>query len=359
MSSSDDSLPLYAPPTRIQGPWSFSRSFLMALSSVSLGSGASAAFQLVVEQRLKLVPGGFWRRCGVGHVGHLLLAGPPSRRGGPRFQGGAVGDAVQPVADPLALPDAGGLAGEDKKRGLKGVLSVVRVARHAAANAQHHRPMPAEQRLERRLVAPGDKAFQQLPVGQTGPVARQGGRVQAAEDFGQGTDGHSGGSMMRAGAIITGGMDAGASIFLAGSGLKSCRSRAALGERTPRSSATRPTAWTSSGKSSTSIQEVFAPTTVVLYIMGHGDRSTLSQGRHNDGSDEVTSKDQDRDEQDPASGQSRSRMVSVRTLLPTAFSPALPDSLQRGQISSSTRSFLRHRYHARRMQEAWHSECRS
>jgi hypothetical protein len=42
------------------------------------------------------------------------------------------------------------------------------VAQDAAADAEDHRPVPADQGSERRLVAPEEKALQQLPVGQAG-----------------------------------------------------------------------------------------------------------------------------------------------------------------------------------------------
>ena len=62
-----------------------------------------------------------------------------------------------------------GLAGEDEKDRLEGVVSRVPVARHPAADAQHHRPVAIHQGGERRLrrgVAPAPREpGQQLGVG--------------------------------------------------------------------------------------------------------------------------------------------------------------------------------------------------
>jgi len=49
---------------------------------------------------------------------------------------------------------------------LKGILGIGFVAQNAAADAQHHRAVPAHQRCERRLIAPRQEPLQKLPVRQ-------------------------------------------------------------------------------------------------------------------------------------------------------------------------------------------------
>jgi DNA-directed RNA polymerase subunit RPC12/RpoP len=84
----------------------------------------------------------------------------------PRLQGRPVRHAVQKAADRLALGDRVCLADEDEEGRLKGVLGVRRVFQDAPADAQDHRPVPADQRLEGVLVALGEEARQQQRVGE-------------------------------------------------------------------------------------------------------------------------------------------------------------------------------------------------
>src|SRR5207245_6470417 len=57
-----------------------------------------------------------------GNVPCPALLDPPPGVHGPRLQCGAIGDPVQPVADPLTRPDAGRLADQDQEGGLEGIL---------------------------------------------------------------------------------------------------------------------------------------------------------------------------------------------------------------------------------------------
>ena len=82
-------------------------------------------------------------------LGQRRFPRPPPGGRASALQGRLVGDPVQPVPQPLPRDDGGRLAGQDEEGGLEGVLGVV-VAEHAAADAQHHRPVPADQRLRRR-----------------------------------------------------------------------------------------------------------------------------------------------------------------------------------------------------------------
>ena len=72
---------------------------------------------------------------------------------------------MEPVPDLAAGPDGRRLADEDEEGGLEGVLGVMGVAQDATADAQHHRPMPAHECLERILILPANESFQQLAVG--------------------------------------------------------------------------------------------------------------------------------------------------------------------------------------------------
>jgi hypothetical protein len=119
---------------------------------------------LVVEHRLEVAPVGVadLRR---GQLVGRLRGRRALRRRGPRAQRDAVGDLVQPRRDHLAAPDRGGLAREDQERRLESVLGLVRVAQHALAERQHHRPVPPREHFERRLVAPADEVLQELRVG--------------------------------------------------------------------------------------------------------------------------------------------------------------------------------------------------
>ena len=83
---------------------------------------------------------------------------------------------MQPAADGAVDPDRGGLAPQQEEGGLEGVVGVVGVVEHASADAQDHRPVPADQGLEGQLVAVGDVSFQEPRIGQ----ARQGALAEEA-----------------------------------------------------------------------------------------------------------------------------------------------------------------------------------
>jgi hypothetical protein len=74
-------------------------------------------------------------------------------------------DAVQPGAQRVLPPDGGRLAGEHQKCGLPGLLGVVGMAEHPAADPQYHRPVALDQGDERGLVPARDEAVQQVVVG--------------------------------------------------------------------------------------------------------------------------------------------------------------------------------------------------
>ncbi len=57
----------------------------------------------------------------------------------------AIGDAVEPAAQRFAVADAAGLAHEDEKRGLEGVLDGLILAQHLPAHMQHHARVTPQQ----------------------------------------------------------------------------------------------------------------------------------------------------------------------------------------------------------------------
>src|SRR5262249_1715282 len=89
-----------------------------------------------------------------------------------------VSHPVEPAAGDLALPHAGRLAEENQESGLEGVLGIVRMPQHPPADGQHHRSMPPQQRLERRLVALAHQSIEKL----AGRQASQGSATEALED---------------------------------------------------------------------------------------------------------------------------------------------------------------------------------
>jgi hypothetical protein len=74
-----------------------------------------------------------------------LTAGPLP----PCTAGNAIGDPVQPARERASLPDRGCLAVEDKKRGLEGILGVLRIAQNVPTDPENHRTMPRNDGGER------------------------------------------------------------------------------------------------------------------------------------------------------------------------------------------------------------------
>ena len=74
----------------------------------------------------------------------------------------------EPARQRIAPPDRARLLGQDQKRRLRRVLSVVKVAQHLAADTQNHRPVAVDQRGEGigrvGVASPGLKSFQERLV---------------------------------------------------------------------------------------------------------------------------------------------------------------------------------------------------
>ena len=106
----------------------------------------------------------------------------PPRAVGPGADGDAVGNAVEPGPDAVAVADDRSAADQDEEGGLEGILDVVLVAEEPAADAQDHRSVPGHERSQGRLVAAGDEPLEERGLAQAGngPAAED--PVQLAQD---------------------------------------------------------------------------------------------------------------------------------------------------------------------------------
>ena len=114
-------------------------------------------------------------RAGLFHVqplrpGPLAIATAPGVDLGPHRD--PSGDAIEPGRQHVAIADRPGLLDQDEEGGLKRVGDVVRIIQHAPADAQHHRPVPVEDRLEGRPVALGQEPIEELGLAQPGDRPR-------------------------------------------------------------------------------------------------------------------------------------------------------------------------------------------
>src|SRR5205807_10372390 len=73
--------------------------------------------------------------------------------------------AVEPVGDHLSRPNGCGVAKQDKKRGLKSILGIVRTAQQSSAHAEHHRSVPAQKGFKGVFIALDDEVLEQLTIG--------------------------------------------------------------------------------------------------------------------------------------------------------------------------------------------------
>jgi hypothetical protein len=53
---------------------------------------------------------------------------------------------------------------QDQKRRLKDILGILIVPQNAPAHAEHQRPVPANERRKRRLIAPARKLLDELRI---------------------------------------------------------------------------------------------------------------------------------------------------------------------------------------------------
>jgi hypothetical protein len=72
---------------------------------------------------------------------------------------------MQPAGQGPEAAQGSGLVGQDEEGRLAGVLGVLFVAQHVAANAVDQRAVTAHQLREGRLVPPGGEVAQEAAVG--------------------------------------------------------------------------------------------------------------------------------------------------------------------------------------------------
>ena len=118
-----------------------------------------------IEHGPHLAPGHVPRHVRLPDLAQGHLVGTAAGQVPAQVRGDVIRDPVQPGAQRVLAPDGGRLAGEHQKCGLPGVLGVVGMAEHPAADAQHHRPVALDQGGERGLVPARDEAVQQVAVG--------------------------------------------------------------------------------------------------------------------------------------------------------------------------------------------------
>ena len=75
-----------------------------------------------------------------------------------------------------------GLVDQDQERGLEHVVGIGPGAEQAAADAEDHRPVPAQQLLEGGLVAARGKAIEEVAVGRLAGGGRAQQAVEVAQD---------------------------------------------------------------------------------------------------------------------------------------------------------------------------------
>jgi hypothetical protein len=84
---------------------------------------------------------------------------PPCRR--PlRIQGDAIGSPVQETAQGRLFAQASGILGQNKKRGLEGVLGVLLMSEHTPAYAFDYRPIAMNERGKGGFIAAHDESVQ-------------------------------------------------------------------------------------------------------------------------------------------------------------------------------------------------------
>ena len=139
------------------------------------------ATQLLAEQRLQIFSQSFGSTAGSVMTATRLFLNPQRSDGfRPGFEGGVVGNAVEPVSQHLPRLDRRRFAEQHQEGGLKSVLGIVMPAQDATADAPDHGAMTAHQGFESCVFPAGDETLQQLAIGQAGPVAQQG---AAAKDL--------------------------------------------------------------------------------------------------------------------------------------------------------------------------------
>jgi len=89
---------------------------------------------------------------------------PPSERRPPRVPSHAVNDPVEPAGKRSLFAKGRCLTRQEKERGLEGILCVLKVEQHTAADCEHHRPVPSHNRCESCLIVFSHKRVEEFPV---------------------------------------------------------------------------------------------------------------------------------------------------------------------------------------------------
>src|SRR6516162_8454399 len=113
---------------------------------------------------------------------HFLLLQTTRAVHGFCFESRSVGHAMQPVAYVSAGDDRRGLADENEKRCLEGILGICLVAQDAAADAEDHGTMPPHQGFKSRLVPLADKTVQQFAIEPRLPFVPAGCPLKVSKD---------------------------------------------------------------------------------------------------------------------------------------------------------------------------------
>ena len=124
--------------------------------------------EFLVEHREQFLPRHLVQRVGRRSRGGLSLAAGPPCGGRAGLECQQVCGLVQPVGDRRLPPGRSGFPGQQQERGLADIFRVVGVAQHSPPDGQNHRPVAADQGLERRLVVRLGETAQQFPVGDVG-----------------------------------------------------------------------------------------------------------------------------------------------------------------------------------------------
>ena len=114
----------------------------------------------------------------------LNLMALPAGAVRPGLLGRAAGDLEKPVLERSPARERASLARQDQEGRLERVLRILLVGQHPPAHAQHHRPVPPQQPLERGHVAEREAAEQLAVVGVV--VGRAADPAGVSDDEGEG-----------------------------------------------------------------------------------------------------------------------------------------------------------------------------
>jgi RNA polymerase sigma factor (sigma-70 family) len=98
------------------------------------------------------------------HLCRLPFDRAAPRRAHLRTDCDAIRGAVEIAGHGRPVADLGRVAGQDEERRLKGIFGVVGVRQDASADAEDHRPVPAQQRVECRFIPALREPFQEAAV---------------------------------------------------------------------------------------------------------------------------------------------------------------------------------------------------